>query len=126
MFPLHSEDDVVRLRRAVRSMAIGIGFGLVDQTKVVTAASELARNALVHGGGGEARLEILQGARTGLQITVEDTGPGIPNLELALLDGYSTANGLGLGLGGTRRLMHEFQVSTEPGVYTRVVAVRWK
>ncbi|THF87114.1 anti-sigma regulatory factor [Deinococcus sp. KSM4-11] len=107
-------------------MAIGIGFGLVDQTKVVTAASELARNALVHGGGGEARLEILQGARTGLQITVEDTGPGIPNLELALLDGYSTANGLGLGLGGTRRLMHEFQVSTEPGVYTRVVAVRWK
>ena len=124
--PLHSEDDVVRVRRAVRALAVELGFGLVDQTKLVTAASELARNTLTHGGGGTARLEVLTGPRVGLQMVFEDAGPGIPDLDLALSDGYSTGSGLGLGLSGSRRLMHDFSVDTRPGEYTRVTVVRWK
>lgn len=116
---------MVRVRRVVRGLAVDVGFGLVDQTRLVTAASELARNTLVHGGGGEARLEVLSGARAGLRMQFRDEGPGIPDLELALRDGYSTGSGLGLGLGGSRRLMHEFRVDSQAGE-TRVTVVRWK
>lgn len=126
VFPVRSADDVVRLRRAVRDVALAVGFGVVDQTKVVTAASELARNALVHGGGGQARVERIVDPRAGLRLVVEDEGPGIADVALALRDGYSTGTGLGLGLGGTRRLMHEFRLETEWGAFTRVTVVRWK
>lgn len=125
-WPLYSDLDVSAARQAVRDAAAAVGFSLVDQTKLVTAASELARNALVHGGGGHLTIGTLQqDARTGIRLTVTDSGPGIPDVELALTDGYSTGDGLGLGLGGSRRLVHEFAVESAPGKGTTVVAVSW-
>lgn len=126
--PVRSGEDVVKVRQAVRSVAMDLGFSLVDQTKVITAASELARNTLTYGGGGEVRIERLtQGPkRAGMRLTFEDRGPGIPNIELALTDGYTTGNGLGLGLNGARKLSHEFDIWSQPGVGTRVTITRWK
>jgi serine/threonine-protein kinase RsbT len=126
-FPIRSEDDVVRIRQVTRTWAIAIGFSLVDQTKIVTAASELARNTLTHGRGGEVRLRWLEnGVRKGLWLDFTDQGPGIPDLALALSDGYSTGGGLGLGLSGSKRLMNEFELDTKPGGGTRVSVARWK
>jgi len=125
--PVRAEGDVVLVRQAVRKWAAELGFSLVDQTKVVTAASELARNTLIHGGGGTALLEALnEGARRGLRLTFEDQGPGIPDLELALRDGYTTGGGLGLGLSGSKRLMSEFDIVSRVGEGTRVTVVKWK
>jgi serine/threonine-protein kinase RsbT len=125
--PLAAEDDVVRARQAVRAWAVELGFSLVDQTKLVTAASELARNTVVYGGGGTLRMEVLEdGARTGLRLLFEDAGPGIPDLERALKDGYTTGGGLGLGLGGARRLVNEFAIQSAPGEGTRITVVKWK
>jgi serine/threonine-protein kinase RsbT len=119
--------DVVRVRQVVRSWAAELGFSLVDQTKLVTGASELGRNTLEHGRGGQVRIEMLNdGDRRGLRMTFEDQGPGIANLDLALSDGYSTGSGLGLGLGGTRRLMSEFRIHSEVGKGTRVQVARWR
>lgn len=120
-------DDIVRVRQAVRQKSVGLGFGLVDQTKVVTASSELARNTLDYGGGGTVHLEVVEnGTRSGLRIIFEDQGPGIANPDLALTDGYTTGNGMGLGLGGAKRLSHEFELSSKPGEGTRVSILRWK
>jgi serine/threonine-protein kinase RsbT len=126
--PVRSGEDVVKVRQAVRSVAMDLGFSLVDQTKVITAASELARNTLTYGGGGEVRIERLMGGpkRAGVRLTFEDRGPGIPNIELALTDGYTTGTGLGLGLNGARKLSHEFDIWSQPGVGTRVTITRWK
>jgi len=126
--PVRSGEDVVKVRQAVRSVAMDLGFSLVDQTKVITAASELARNTLTYGGGGEVRIERLQGGpkRAGVRLTFEDRGPGIANIELALTDGYTTGTGLGLGLNGARKLSHEFDIWSQPGVGTRVTITRWK
>jgi serine/threonine-protein kinase RsbT len=111
----------------VRAWAVGLGFGLVDQTKIVTAASELARNVLIYGGGGTVQLDALNdGARKGLRLTFEDHGPGIANLELAMKDGYTTGSGLGLGLSGAKRLSNEFDIRSSPGEGTRVTITRWK
>jgi serine/threonine-protein kinase RsbT len=123
---LGSSADIVALRQAVRAAAVELRFSLVDQTKIVTAASELARNALVYGGGGIARVEgLLEGGRRGLRLTFEDKGPGIPDIERALKDGFSTGTGLGLGLGGARRLSNEFAIDSRPGEGTRVTITRW-
>jgi serine/threonine-protein kinase RsbT len=118
---------VVRVRQSVREAAVSLGFTLVEQTKVVTAASELARNTLVHGGGGELALEVLnaQGPR-GIRLVFEDQGPGIPDVALALQEGYTTGSGLGLGLSGARRLMSEFAIDSQVGRGTRVTMARWK
>jgi serine/threonine-protein kinase RsbT len=125
--PIRSETDVVQVRQAVRKWAAEQGFSLVDQTKAVTAASELARNTLIHGGGGTVRLEVLaEGVRKGLRLTFEDQGPGIPDVELALRDGYTTGGGLGLGLSGSKRLMNEFALVSQVGKGTRVTVVKWK
>jgi serine/threonine-protein kinase RsbT len=126
--PVRSGEDVVKVRQAVRSLAMNLGFSLVEQTKVITAASELARNTLTYGGGGECRIERLNEGpkRVGLRLTFEDRGPGIANLELALTDGYTTGSGLGLGLNGARKLSHEFDIWSQPGVGTRVTITRWK
>src|SRR4051794_17592756 len=124
---VHSEQDVVLVRQAVRKWTAELGFSLVDQTKIVTAASELARNTLIHGGGGSARLEALaEGARKGIRLTFEDQGPGIPDIDLALKDGYTTGGGLGLGLSGSKRLSNEFEIHSELGKGTRVSVARWK
>jgi serine/threonine-protein kinase RsbT len=126
-FDVRSSNDIVRVRQRMRELAVELGFSLVDQTKIVTAASELARNTLEHGGGGVARVELVRdGTRRGLQLVCEDQGPGIPDLQLALTDGYTTRNGLGLGLGGARRLMNDFAIDSRPGEGTRVTVVRWK
>ncbi len=125
--PLQSSEDIVRVRQAVRAWAVELGFGLVDQTKIVTAASELARNTVDYGGGGQVKFESLNdGMRRGLRLTFEDQGPGIGNLELALTDGYTTGGGLGLGLSGARRLSNEFSIDSSPGNGTRVMITRWK
>lgn len=125
--PIRSEADVVLVRQMVRKWATELGLGLVDQTKIVTAASELARNVLVHGKGGQARLEALQeGARRGLRLTFEDQGPGIADIDLALRDGYTTGGGLGLGLGGSKRLVNEFEIVSKVGEGTRVTVAKWK
>jgi serine/threonine-protein kinase RsbT len=125
--PIRSDMDVVAVRQQVRKWAIDQGFGLVDQTKIVTAASELARNALTHGGGGEVRLQALNdGMRKGLRLTFEDRGPGIADVELAMKDGYSTGSGLGLGLSGARRLSNEFEIDSKLGEGTRVTITRWR
>ena len=124
---IRTSEDIVRIRQAVRSWAIRQGFTLVDQTKIVTAASELARNTIDYGGGGEVRLQALkEGFRYGLRLTFIDQGPGIPDIELALQDGYTTGSGLGLGLGGARRLVNEFEIVSRPGEGTRVMIARWK
>lgn len=127
LLPIRTSADVVAVRQQVRTRAIEAGFSLVDQTRIVTAASELARNTLDYGGGGRALVELVSElARTGLRMTFEDEGPGIPDVEKALSDGYTTGHGLGLGLGGARRLMSEFQIESTPGKGTRVVAIRWR
>ena len=125
--PVRSAQDVVLVRQAVRSWAIAQGLGLVDQTKIVTAASELARNTVEYGGGGTLLLEALQeGSKRGLRLTFEDQGPGIADVKLALTDGYTTGNGMGLGLSGSKRLVNEFDLWSEPGKGTRVTVTRWK
>ena len=124
---LANSEDVVRLRQAVRERAVAIGFSLVDQTKVVTAASELGRNTVQHGGGGTATIAtVLNGTRRGLRLEFRDRGPGIPDVQQALQDGYTTGTGMGLGLSGSRRLSDEFGIDSTPGVGTRVTIVRWK
>jgi serine/threonine-protein kinase RsbT len=124
---LASQDDVVNVRQAVRSAAVEIGLSLVDQTKIVTAASELGRNTVVYGGGGSVRIEtILDTTKRGLRLTFEDRGPGIPDIERAMKDGYTSGSGLGLGLGGAKRLSNEFSIQSSPGEGTRVVITRWK
>jgi serine/threonine-protein kinase RsbT len=125
--PIQSGDDVVRVRQQTRVAAAGCGLSLVDQTKLVTAASELARNTLVHGGGGMARIEVVKSdnGRSGVRIGFADTGPGISDMELALTDGWSSKNGLGLGLSGARRLVDEFELASEPGAGTTVVVTKW-
>ena len=124
---MRGSEDVVGVRQVVREWAVACGFSLVDQTKIVTAASELARNAVLYGGGGTVRLEALNdGARRGLRLTFEDQGPGIPDIAQALRDGFTTGGGLGLGLGGARRLVNEFEIDSRPGEGTRVAVTRWK
>jgi serine/threonine-protein kinase RsbT len=125
--PLRTDEDVVRVRQATRQATVDAGFSLVDQTKVVTAASELARNTIIYGGGGDVTLEILrEGARSGVRLTFADKGPGIADVQQALRDGFTTGGGLGLGLGGARRLMSELDISSRPGEGTVIVAIRWK
>ena len=125
--PVTQSEDVVAVRQMVREWAVAVGFGLVDQTKIVTAASELARNLVVHGGGGTVRLEALNDdRRRGLRLVFEDQGKGIPDIELALKDGYTTGPGLGLGLGGAKRLSNEFAIDSAPGQGTRVAITRWR
>lgn len=126
-FPIASSDDVVRVRQKARSWAAELKFSLVDQTKFVTATSELARNTLEHGGGGSMTAEVVEsGARKGIRLTFRDEGPGIHNVELALKDGYSTGGGMGLGLSGSKRLVNEFDIKSEVGRGTVVSIVRWK
>jgi serine/threonine-protein kinase RsbT len=123
---ISTNDDIVRVRQRVREWAVNLGFSLVDQTKLVTAASELARNTLVYGRGGTMLLEVVVSNRKrGLRLTFEDKGPGIANVDLALKDGFTTGNGLGLGLGGARRLSQEFELTSRPGEGTRVMIARW-
>jgi serine/threonine-protein kinase RsbT len=124
---IHSDEDVVRVRQVTRQWSVAVGFSLVDQTKIVTAASELARNTLIHGGGGTARLdELTDGSRRGLRLTFEDKGPGIADVSQALRDGYTSGSGLGLGLGGARRLSSTFDIRSAPGRGTWVCITRWK
>ncbi len=124
---VREESDVVRVRRLVKERAVALGFSLVEQTKVVTAASELARNTLVHGGGGTAVLEVVQnGIRRGLRLTFADEGPGITDIALALTEGYTTGSGMGLGLSGSRRIMSDFEIDSAPGRGTRVTVTRWR
>jgi len=124
--PISTDDDIVRVRQRVRDWAVGLGFSLVDQTKLVTAASELARNTLVYGRGGSLTLESVSNERKrGLRLTFEDHGPGIPDIDAALRDGFTTGNGLGLGLSGARRLSQDFAISSRVGEGTRVTIARW-
>ena len=124
---LRGGEDVVRVRQIVRAHAVKAGFGLVDQTKIVTAASELARNTVDYGGGGTVSIENLEAeGRRGLRLVFEDHGPGIVDISLALKDGYTTGSGLGLGLGGARRLASEFHIDSTPGEGTRIVITRWR
>ena len=123
--PLSGSDDVVRARHRVRALAIELGFDLVAQTRIVTATSELARNTHLHGGGGVLTITPVTDGRRGLRLEFTDDGPGIPDLDLALTDGWSSRGGLGLGLSGTRRLMDEFTVESQPGGGTRVEVVQW-
>lgn len=121
------EQHIVAVRQAVRKLAVEIKLSLVDQTKVITAASELARNLLIYGGGGETRLELIQeGVRNGLRCHFIDEGPGIEDIDLALRDGHTTGGGMGLGLGGARRLVNEFELVSAPGKGTHVTITRWK
>lgn len=124
--PVVSESDIVNVRRRVREAAARLGFTLVDQTKVVTAASELARNTLIHGGGGAMDLSTLNGPRVGLRLTFQDKGPGITDIQLALRDGFTTGSGLGLGLGGSKRLVNEFEITSRVNEGTKVTVTRWK
>jgi serine/threonine-protein kinase RsbT len=125
--PVDSEPQVVVVRQSVRAWAQELGFSLVDQTKVVTAASELARNTIKHGGGGTLRMELLsEGIRRGIRLTFEDNGPGIPDISLAMKDGYTSGGGLGLGLGGSKRLVNDFYLESQVGQGTKVTIVRWK
>ena len=124
--PIAADDDIVRARQRVRDWAISLGFSLVDQTKLVTAASELARNTLIYGRGGTLTLEAVENNRKrGLRLTFEDQGPGIPDVNLALTDGFTTGSGLGLGLSGARRLSQDFTITSSPGEGTRVIIARW-
>jgi serine/threonine-protein kinase RsbT len=122
-----NSDDVVRARQAVRTHAVKAGFNLVDQTKIITAASEIARNAVDYGGGGTLLIELLrEGARRGVKLTFADQGPGIADIERALTDGYTSGNGLGLGLSGAKRLCNEFAIKSTPGSGTIVTLARWR
>ena len=124
---IRQSDDVVRVRQLTRTFAVEIGLSLVDQTKIVTASSELARNTLDYGGGGEVTVETLeQGGRRGLRLKFEDKGPGIADIEQALRDGFTSGKGMGLGLGGAKRLCNEFSIDSKPGEGTRVMIARWK
>ncbi len=124
--PIQTSEDVVRVRQQVRAWSLGVGFSLVDQTKIITAASELARNALEYGGGGTMLMEeVANPPRKGLRLTFADQGPGIPDLDQALKDGFTSGGGLGLGLGGARRLANEFYIESKVGEGTRVTIVRW-
>lgn len=124
---VQSSEDVVRVRQEVRACTITVGFSLVDQTKLITAASEIARNTVIYGGGGNLRLQILNnGQRRGVRLIFEDEGPGIENIERALKDGFTSGGGLGLGLGGAKRLSNEFDISSTPGKGTTVTLARWK
>ena len=125
--PIQTSNDVVVVRQRVRALALEQGLSLVDQTKIVTAASELGRNTLEHGHGGVAEMSLLvEGARKGIRLKFEDSGPGIADVSLALRDGYTSSKGMGLGLGGSKRLMHEFSIDSVPGRGTTVTVVRWK
>ncbi|KAB8330852.1 anti-sigma regulatory factor [Scytonema tolypothrichoides VB-61278] len=124
---IQSPQDVVLVRQAVRQFAVKLGFSLVDQTKIVTAASELARNTLDYGGGGTVKLQALEdGRRRGLRLVFEDSGPGIPDIDLALKDGYTTGGGLGMGLSGAKRLVNEFEIVSRVGEGTCVTITKWK
>ena len=126
-FPVQSDSDIVIVRQRVRSWAVDMQFSLVDQTKLVTAASELARNTVEHGRGGELHMDVvLNGVKKGLRLTFIDRGPGIPDVAMALKDGFSTGGGMGLGLSGSRRLVHDFDLQSKPGEGTRVMVTRWK
>jgi serine/threonine-protein kinase RsbT len=125
--PIQSSEDIVGVRQTVRQRAVELGFNLIDQTKIVTAASELARNAVQYAGGGLVTIESLEeGDRRGLRLTFVDRGPGISDIALAMRDGYTTSGGLGLGLSGARRLSNEFDIQSRPGEGTRVTIVRWR
>jgi serine/threonine-protein kinase RsbT len=125
--PLRTEQDIVIARQTVRKLSIELSFGLVEQTKMVTAASELARNTMIYGGGGSMAWEVrLDGARKGLRLTFEDQGPGIPDLDLAMKDGWTSGKGMGMGLSGAKRLVNDFEIFTKPGEGTRVAITRWK
>ena len=125
--PVRSEQHIVLVRQAVRKITQELGFSLVDQTKMVTAASELARNTLIYGGGGCLLWEVVaEGARKGLRLTFVDTGPGIADLSVAMKDGWTSGSGLGMGLSGAKRLVNEFDIKSEPGKGTRVMIARWK
>lgn len=124
---LRSDEDVVRLRQLVREHMVAVGFSLIDQTKMVTASSELARNTLRYGGGGEARIQhVNNGLRRGLAVEFEDKGPGIPDIDQALQDGFTTGGGMGLGLSGAKRLSDEFEIESAVGVGTTVKIRKWK
>jgi serine/threonine-protein kinase RsbT len=124
---VQTSEDIVILRQVVRKKVVALGFGIVDQTKIVTASSELGRNTLDYGGGGTVQVEVVEDdRRTGIRLIFEDHGPGIADIEQALVDGYTTGNGMGLGLGGSKRLSHEFEISSKPGEGTRVSILRWK
>jgi serine/threonine-protein kinase RsbT len=123
---IRNTQDVVRVRQRVRALALDAGLSLVDQTKIVTAASELARNTLDYGGGGTVQMELVNGAHRGVRLIFEDEGPGIKDVEAALRDGFTTGDGLGLGLGGAKRLSSEFKIDTAVGKGTRVTIARWK
>lgn len=124
--PIRTDMDLAWVRQHVRQAAAEIGFGLVEQTKLITAASELARNTLVHGGGGQVEFAFVDSGRArGLRLTFADEGPGIPDIDRALTDGYTSGGGLGLGLGGARRLVHEFSIDSRPGTGTRVTVICW-
>ncbi|MGA7155352.1 MAG: anti-sigma regulatory factor [Acidobacteriaceae bacterium] len=126
-FPIVSSNDVVRVRQIARSWATELKLSLVDQTKLVTATSELARNTLEHGGGGSMSAQLVENnGRKGIKLIFDDQGPGIANVELALRDGYTTATGMGLGLSGSKRLVNEFDIKSEPGRGTTVTIIRWK
>jgi serine/threonine-protein kinase RsbT len=125
--PIQTSADVVVARQKVREWALGLKFTLVDQTKLVTATSELARNTLNYGGGGQMTIEAVENlSKTGLKLTFQDHGPGIPDIEAALKDGFTTGSGMGLGLGGSKRLVNEFEIDSEVGKGTRVMVTRWK
>jgi serine/threonine-protein kinase RsbT len=127
ILPIRTSEDVVRVRATVRDASVASGFSLVDQTKFVTAASELARNTIDHGKGGEVEIEVVDsGARKGVRLTFSDNGPGIPDIAQAMKDGFTSGGGLGLGLGGARRLSGEFSIQSEAGRGTRVTIARWK
>ena len=125
--PLEHEQDIVAARQAVRKLTQELKFSLVDQTKMVTAASEIARNTLIYGGGGVMTWEVLvDGLKNGLRLRFEDQGPGIPNLDLAMMDGWTSGSGLGMGLSGTKRLVNEFDIESQVGQGTRITIARWK
>jgi serine/threonine-protein kinase RsbT len=127
VLPVKGEDDVVRVRQAVRTWSVQLGFSLIDQTKIVTAASEIARNTVIYGKGGTLQVEsLLDGVRRGLRLTFEDQGPGIADLDLAMRDGFTSGSGLGMGLGGAKRLVNDFHVDSRPGQGTKVTMTRWK
>jgi serine/threonine-protein kinase RsbT len=127
VLPIKDSSDVVFVRQRVRVWALELKLSLVDQTKIVTAASELGRNTLEHGGGGELEIaEVANGVRKGIRLTFSDKGPGIEDVKQALTDGFTTKQGMGLGLGGSKRLMNEFEIKTTPGEGTTVTVIRWK